>query len=377
MQRRLKILHLTKGLSLGGAEHIVALLVQLGDSTAFDYSVAYAVAGLDDLGGDLRSAGIEVHCLGARNHFDLRWALALRRLLERQHYDVVHLHLPYTAGIGRVVTWSLGPGRRPRLVHTQHNIWSHTAAATRALGRLTWWMDDADLVVSQAALEALPPSLRRRSQVLLHGIDTAPTLPPDTRRQLRAELGMEAETVMAVTVANFREEKGYGVLLAAAREVLDEGLPVRFVAVGHGPLEAEIRAEHARLRLGKDFVLAGMRRDVARFLASADLFVLASHHEGFPLAVMEALAAGLPVVATAVGDMTSTIRQGVDGLIVPPGDACALAGALREVVLDGAKRAAMTSAARAGATRFDIREAVARIEEVYRRLVGDVGVVVG
>lgn len=369
MGHRLKVLHLTKGLDLGGAERIVALLAELGDSSEFDYSVAYALAGLDDLEMELRSAGVEVHCLGARHDFDLRWAGALRRLLQRDRFDVVHLHLPYTAGVGRVVAWSLGTRRRPRLVYTQHNVWRHTAPATRLLGRMTWWMDDADLVVSHAALDALPPALRRRSEVLLHGIDTATALPSGTREEVRAELGVGEGVVLVVSVANLREEKGYEVLLAAAKKVLDEGLPVRFVAVGHGPLEAEVRAEHARLGLGAEFFLAGMRRDVGRILAGSDVFVLASHHEGFPLAVMEALAAGVPVVATSVGDVATAVRHGVDGLVVPPGDPDALAGALGEVVRDSPKRAAMTAAARAGAARFDIRDAIVRIEEVYRRLV--------
>jgi len=173
-----------------------------------------------------------------------------------------------------------------------------------------------------------------------------------------------------VAVANMRKEKGYEVLLAAAKELIDDNLPVRFVAVGYGPLEAETREEHRRIGLGDRFVFTGLRSDVKRILAGADVFVLTPHHEGFPLSVMEALAAGLPIVATRVGDIPSAVRDGIDGILVPTGDPKAVADALRALIIDDGLRARMTRAARDGAARFDIRQASQRLEEIYVKLCG-------
>jgi glycosyltransferase involved in cell wall biosynthesis len=104
-----------------------------------------------------------------------------------------------------------------------------------------------------------------------------------------------------------------------------------------------------------------------RIVAGSDLFVLASHHEGFPVAVMEALTAGVPVVSTAVGDVPDAVGKG-GGLVVPPGDAAALADALRALIVDPSRRRHMAEAARAVGSQFDIRPASARLEEIYDTL---------
>jgi len=361
---RLRVLHLIKGFDVGGAERIISLLVQVGDRERFDYAVAHALAGADGPAAPVRAAGVPVHDLGAAGQWDLRWVARLRRLLRDGRFDVLHVHLPYTAGLGRIAARSLGPGRRPRVVHTQHNMWSRTEWPTRLLSGATWWMDDADLAVAESVRADLPPLLARRTEVLLHGVDRR-EVAPEAAAAVRRELGVQPGEVLVVTVANLRREKAYEVLLASARTLLEEDLPVRFVAVGHGPLEQEVRALHRRLGLGERFRFVGLRTDVAEILAAADVFTLASHHEGFPLSVMEALGAGVPVVATRVGELPAVVREGVDGILVPPGDHDALAGALRAVVADEARRQAMTAAAREGGARFDIRAASGRIEDLY------------
>ncbi|MST31985.1 glycosyltransferase [Acidimicrobiaceae bacterium USS-CC1] len=361
---RLRVLHLIKGFDVGGAERIISLLVQVGDRERFDYAVAHALAGADGLAGPVRAAGVAVHDLGAAGQWDLRWVARLRRLLRDGGFDVLHVHLPYTAGLGRIAAWSLGPGRRPRVVHTQHNMWSRTEWPTRLLSGATWWMDDADLAVAESVKADLPPLLARRTEVVLHGVDRR-EVSVEAATAVRGELGVKVGEVLVVTVANLRREKAYEVLLEAARRLVDEGLPVRFAAVGHGPLEQEVRALHRRLGLGERFRLLGLRTDVAEILAAADVFTLASHHEGFPLSVMEALGAGVPVVATRVGELPAVVRDGVDGILVPPGDRDALAAALRTVVADEGRRRAMTVAARDGGARFDIRAASQRLEGLY------------
>ena len=118
---------------------------------------------------------------------------------------------------------------------------------------------------------------------------------------MRRELGVGPDESLAVTVANLRAGKNYPGLIDAARIVVDRGVPVRFVTAGQGQLEAEIGELHRQSGLGDRFALLGYRDDTTRLIAAADLFVLASHHEGLPVTVMEALTLGVPVVAPAVG----------------------------------------------------------------------------
>jgi glycosyltransferase involved in cell wall biosynthesis len=150
--------------------------------------------------------------------------------------------------------------------------------------------------------------------------------------------------------------------------VVDRNPGVRFLAVGHGPLEKEIRDLHGALALGDRFLLVGYRSDALRVLAACDIFILASHHEGYPIVVMEALTVGLPVVTTSVGDVRELIQHGREGLIVPPRDYQRLAEAVEEVVRDPERRDAMAAAASRHVTAFDISQAGRRIEAIYKDL---------
>jgi glycosyltransferase involved in cell wall biosynthesis len=206
------------------------------------------------------------------------------------------------------------------------------------------------------------------TEVIAHGIDV-----DGVRRHLgerdavRAELGIGDDELLAVTVANLREKKGYPVLLEAARRVVDAGAPVIFVAAGQGPLEAELRSRLSELDLGDRFRLLGYVPDAARLVAGADVFVLASEHEGLPLAVMEALALGVPVVAPRVGGIPALVADGSSGLLVPPGDASALADAVLAVT-DPAVRDRLAAGAAARGEQVGGRAAIARLDDLYLEL---------
>jgi glycosyltransferase involved in cell wall biosynthesis len=172
------------------------------------------------------------------------------------------------------------------------------------------------------------------------------------------------------TVANFRAQKDYPNLLAAARLLADRRVPVRIVAVGQGPQEEETRALHAALGLGDRVILTGRRDDAVAVMAACDAFVMASNNEGLPVAIMEALALGLPVVSTAVGGIPEAITDGTDGILVPARDPEALATALTRIVEDPALRARLAAGAAAAGDRYDIRTTTARLEAIYREVLG-------
>jgi glycosyltransferase involved in cell wall biosynthesis len=174
-------------------------------------------------------------------------------------------------------------------------------------------------------------------------------------------------------VANLRAQKGYEVLLAAARQVLDTGAPVRFVAVGYGEDSAAVHAAHRAQGLGDRFQLLGARSDVLRLLAGSDIFVLASHFEGLPVAIMEATSMGLPIVSTAVGEIPSVLTDGVDALLVTPGRPDDLAAAIIRLAGDPSLRERLGAAALERSSLFDIARAAAQIEAIYGELLDDAG----
>ena len=368
-RERGKVLHLIKGLAVGGAEQLLLSLTAAGDLQRFDYHVAHVVTDASEyLTEELTSAGVAVHCLGVSSHYDLRWLSRLRALLIGERIDLVHLHLPYTAALGRLVVRSIPRSRRPRIVHTQHNIWQHTTPVVRALHRATYRLDDADLAVSRSVWAALPRPLRSRTEVLVHGLpfaDFDDTPPPGVTCGRSSESCPTRCSSRPSPICERRRDTRCS--SRRARRLVSEGLPVRFVAVGHGPLADEVRRARDELGLGSRFLLTGFRSDARRIVAGSDVFVLASHHEGFPVAVMEALAVGVPVVSTAVGDVPDTVGEGGGGLVVPPGDPAALADALRTLVLD---RPADGRWPRRRGRRVPVRHpaSTARLEEIYDTL---------
>ena len=141
---------------------------------------------------------------------------------------------------------------------------------------------------------------------------------------------------------------------------------VVFLAAGTGPELPELEAERDRLGLGDSFRFLGMRDDPIAVLGAADIFCLASLHEGLPVSLMEAMACGLPVVATTAGGIPEAVTNDVQGLLVEPGDETALTDALLRMATDEDLRTRCADAARDRAQDYDARHFVTRLEEIYR-----------
>ena len=361
----MRVLWLTKGLGPGGAERLLVAQARAMDRNRFSATAAYLLPEKNHLVGELAEAGVTAVCLDAPVEHDLRWAGHLRHLVVDQSIDVVHIHAPYPAAVARPVLRALGR-RRPAIVYTEHNSWDGYAWATRWANAVTYPLDDARLAVSPAALASMPAPFRRRTEVLIHGIDLDDVATHrSARARIRAELGIDDATVLVVTLANLRAHKDYPTLLAAARRSLDTGADMRFIAVGQGPLEADVRELAGRLGLGDDFQLLGYRSDALDVLAAGDIFTLSSMAEGYPVSLMEALALGTPVVATAVGGIPEAVRSGVEGLTVPARRPDLLGDALTSLAGDPGRRAEYGRAALTRSTLFDIRRATERIQAIY------------
>jgi glycosyltransferase involved in cell wall biosynthesis len=364
-----RVLWLTKGLGPGGAERLLVTTARRRDRQRLVVRVVYLLPYKSALVPELQAEAVPVVCLGYRSALDPRWLTALRRSLVQDPVDIVHAHNPVMAVGARLVTHSLPRRLRPRVVVTDHNVWYGYMPVSRWADGLTSRLDDARLTVSEAVRASLPTTIQRRSQVVLQGIEVEHVRAQRAERAaVRAELGLDPKALVVGTVANLRVQKAYPDLLEAAVEVVAQLPEVRFVAVGQGPLEVEIRAQHARLGLGDRFLLLGHRPDAIRVMAACDVFVLASLYEGLGVAVMEALALGLPVVATAVGGVPEVVEHGREGLLVRPGRPRELAAALVTLLKDPDTRQRMAEAAAQRGMQLSIDTAVQRTEAVYHAL---------
>jgi glycosyltransferase involved in cell wall biosynthesis len=370
----IKVLWAIKQLGAGGSERLLVSAARHHDHERFDIHAVYILRGNDELAPQLSAAGVTVHCLGVVDGLDPRWIPRFQHVLAQGAYDVVHVHSPLMAGVVRPLLSTLPPRRRPGLVVTEHGAWGHYHVLTRALNHITLPVGDAHLAVSEEARRSLPVWLQRGTRVVIHAVPVNDLLPLRGERDaVRAELGVAADEVVVLTVANLRPVKDYPTLLMAARTVLDRDPHVRFFAVGGGRLEDDMHALQRGLGLGYRFQLLGGRSDATRLMAGADVFVLPSREEGYPVALMEAMALGLPVVATGVGGVPEAVRDGVEGYVVPPGDPRRLADAVLRLAQDGELRARLACASGSRGLSYDVARTAQTMEAIYTEVAGRAG----
>ncbi len=365
------MLSLVKGLGPGGAERLLVLNARFRTAGAVSYRVAYLLPWKDALVAELAAEGVDARCLGAQGSWDPRWAWRLRQELDERPVDVVHAHSPLAAIGARLVLRTIVKSRRPRLITTEHNVWDSHHRLTSGANALTSGLDDRRVAVSGAVRSSLPARYRDGTEVIRYGVDVASLRSQAAHRaEVRHELGLADEAIVVGTVGNLRATKGYPDLLAAARTLIEGRPHVMFLSVGQGPMAEELASLRDELGLAARFVFLGHRDDAPRILGAFDVFCLASHHEGLPVALMEALAVGLPSVATDVGGVPELVHDGVDALLVPPRRPDLLAAALADLVDHPDRRADLSAGASRLAGDLGLDGAVQRTEALYREVVG-------
>ena len=364
----IRVLSLVKGLGRGGAESLLLLSARRSDRDAFAQSLAYLTPANNDLVHEIEAEGAGVTCIGGDRWWDPRWLVRFRQHLTAHPVDIVHAHSPIPAVGARLVLRTIRRRARPKMVTTEHNVWASHHPATRLVDKITFGLDDAHLAVSEAVRASVPQAHISSVEVVIHGVDVDAVSAEGNRVEARRELGVGDDEVLIGTVANLRAQKAYPDLLRAARAVLDRVPAARFVAIGKGPAETEVHALHHELGLGDRFMLLGYRHDAARLASGFDIFCLASHHEGLPVALMEALVLGIPVVATTAGGIAELVTDDVEGRLVPTGRPTELAAALTAVATNPVQLRRYAEAAAERGRSLSVDTAIRKTEDVYRSL---------
>ena len=208
---------------------------------------------------------------------------------------------------------------------------------------------------------------------LYNGVDTTIFHPQvkETRQAVRSALGLSASTGVVISIGRMTPQKGQGALLEAVRILLGRGIDVRVLLAGDGPSRSRYEALARELDLRDRAIFLGDWADIPALLGAADVLALPSLHEGFGLALVEALACGLPVVASRTGPIPELVRDGETGILVEPGNATELADSLATILLDDDRRRLMGALGREDAVaRFSLPEMVRQLETVYERAAG-------
>ena len=364
----MRIVHLIESLEFGGAEKVV---VTLANAMAREHEVSVCCAKrAGELARDLHS-GIRVHCLDAREGNDLRVLFRLAALVRREGTQVLHSHnwsLFLEAAIGAK------RGGVPILVHTVHGPYlSHVPGWKGLLKRGLRRRLERSMAPRFRTIAAVSDSIARyvtdeiglpaeRLVTVHNGI---PEIIPGSDRAGRATLE-DGGAFTFLTIGRLAAVKNQALLLRAFARVLRSLPRARLVVVGDGPERAALASLVEDLGLGDAVSLPGFRTDVRDFLAEADVFVLSSRHEGISMALLEAMQAGLPIVATRVGGVPETVIDGDTGLLVAPEDGDALAAAMLRLARLPDLRAAMGRSGRAlQAREFSLQGMTERYLQIY------------
>jgi len=280
------------------------------------------------LGEELRTEGFPVEVLGRRDGLDWRCALRLANILKRERVDLIHAH-QYTPFFYSMVARLLQ--RQPAVLFTEHgrHFPDYPRPKRKFANRLLLEPRDRVVAVGQAVRQALihnegiPAS---RVAVIYNGIDTASFHAAiHDKQNVRRELGISSSDFVILMVARLDYLKDHATAVRTIQRVVAQRPQAKLVMVGEGPERAAIQQLVDTHQLHNNVKFFGLRKDVARLLNAADLFLLTSISEGIPLTVIEAMLANLPVVATRVGGLSEVVIEGQTGFLAPAGDDAGLA----------------------------------------------------
>jgi glycosyltransferase involved in cell wall biosynthesis len=307
---------------------------------------------------------------------DARALIWLRREFSRQRFDLVHTHSSKAGILGRHAAHL---ARVPVRVHSVHG-WGttpDTPSLTRklfdALERSAARRAHALIAVSEAVRDAgLACGIGSPAQyrVIRGGISLGPVPDREARRRARAELGLPEEALVAGTIGRLDHAKDPLGALDALRPLLDAEPRARAVFIGDGPLRDAMRRAVLEGGMRERVLLPGRRGDARALAAAFDVFFLASRWEGFPLAVIEAMAGGLPVVAYDVAGVREAVAEGMNGHLIAPGNREAWRARIAGLLADEATRLRLGTAGRRRAEReFDLARMLAETRALYEELI--------
>jgi glycosyltransferase involved in cell wall biosynthesis len=286
-----------------------------------------------EVGDRAQQLGLEVVAIPCRGQVDPNLVERIQNIVEHENIDIIHSH-GYKANFYALLT------RRKTGVPisaTCHN-WLGRTLSTRIYGALDRYLlrffDGIAAVSTSVADQLVEAGVRNEIRVIPNGVTSELN---ENLQDLRSEFGQRGQIIVG-SVGRLSSEKGTNYFVEAAAKICRDLSNVTFVQVGDGPSRGDLEAQVRQAGIERQFVFAGQRQDMARVYRSLDVFVLPSLNEGMPMALLEAMSASLPIVATKVGAVPNILSTPEIGSLVAPGDAEALAAAIRMFIVDPARR---------------------------------------
>lgn len=369
MASKVRVLELITSINVGGAELQTLYQLRELDPSQYEITVAY-LQGNGGLRREFEAGGMDVVDLGMRARVDPMALLRLLKLMRQKRFDVVHCHL-FRAELYGCLAGALIRG--PMILASKHN--DDDFLKHPVLARVHY-------LLSKFCRRIIVPSEHVKVFTLRVGVDDPekvrvipyglPEFAESSAPKLRHELGLGPEDFLIGTVGRLVPQKGQRYLLEAVRDILKVYPRTRLLIVGEGRLRDELIAYALQLRIADRVIFAGFRQDIQSVMAGLQVFALPSLWEGFGLVLLEAMAAGKPVVASRVSAIPEIVADGVTGLLVPPMDSVALAEALTQLLQDERLRSSLGQAGRRRVRqRFTIEASARALDSVYAEVLGN------
>ena len=385
---KLNVMQVILDLELAGAQKVVRTLAEYLQANGCTVTVCAFLDG--PMRSEIEKLGIRVETLRRPRYSVvflpmflvemLRIRRELAQLIETHHVDVVQTHilqvldfliltLRYDTRL-RVVLWTMQ--NIEFLPKEKHWLLRPKRFVYRLLYRLLASQVDGFIAVSDEVRESIIRqigSVQNKIFTICNAVDLKPFERSGNKAALCDQLGLEAHSSLVATVGRLTEQKGHYYLIEAAATVVSSYPDTHFLFIGDGELKDELQQQAQETGLSKNIHFLGIRDDVPDLLAAVDLFVLPSLWEGLSVALLEAMAAGKPIVATAVSGTIQAMIHGKTGLVVPPRDSWALAEASIQLLSDPIQAQALGQAARQHVTlNFSAQKQADEHLALYRRL---------
>jgi glycosyltransferase involved in cell wall biosynthesis len=373
----LRIVHLIDSLSMGGAERMIVTFSRYLRREAFALEVC-CLQEPGPLAKEVEAEGVSVTAMGQKNNYDPVAFPRLVRFLRRGGFHLVHTHLFGADFWGRLASIFAGVPIRVSTIHSPYVDYQwKNFAADRTLARWT----DHFIAVSRTAMNftinkvPIPPEkFTWIPNPVPAELFVNPAVSDEELDDFCATWSIDRGAPVIGTIGRLSEQKGHVYLVEAARHVIEQVPEAQFVIVGDGPKRSELEEDVRRLGLANRVIFVGVQQNPLICYRLFDLFVLSSLWEGTPLVLIEAMMAGLPVVATSVDGVKETLVHEETGLLVPPKDPGALAQAMLLMLQDISLRSMLTKRARdVAVSTFDAPGVVRQYEVVYEECLARAG----
>jgi glycosyltransferase involved in cell wall biosynthesis len=348
------ITHVVESLERGGLERVVVdlAIAQLRDGHSVQVICVFKQG---QLATELAERGVEVTCCNKQRGIDRAALATARRALTEHDTEILHTHNAVAHYLAVIAAFRL-PIRR--VLNTRHGMGGAKVLSPREWRyRLALMRTDFAIAVCSEGMQAFIDRgifPKRRSRVVRNGIrvDEVTQAGSDTRAEARRLLDLDAGAFIVGTVGRLNWAKDHTFLIESFALARQRLRAAKLVIIGEGPDRAQLETKIASLGLRDHVTLAGDRGDVLTVLPAFDVFVLSSRTEGYSIALLEASAAGLPIIATAVGGNAEIVQHGITGRIVPYADRATLAEAIVTLAHNEGARHRMGREARAWAERY-------------------------